>query len=130
MLIGIIGAMKEEVLPILDQMIQVEIIEYGNQKFYKGKLLGKDVVLTESGIGKVQAGSTATILATIFKVTHLINTGSAGSLLPAGQSNIGDVIISSEVAYHDVDLTNFGYTAGQLPGQPAVYTADNRLVNL
>ena len=130
MLIGIIGAMKEEVLPILDHMIQVEIIEYGNQKFYKGKLLGKDVVLTESGIGKVQAGSTATILATIFKVTHLINTGSAGSLLPAGQSNIGDVIISSEVAYHDVDLTNFGYTAGQLPGQPAVYTADNRLVNL
>ena len=50
MLIGIIGAMKEEVLPILDQMIQVEIIEYGNQKFYKGKLLGKDVVLTESGM--------------------------------------------------------------------------------
>ena len=111
MLIGIIGAMKEEVLPILDQMIQVEIIEYGNQKFYKGKLLGKDVVLTESGIGKVQAGSTATILATIFKVTHLINTGSAGSLLSAGQSHIGDVLISPEAATHAVALTNSGYPA-------------------
>ena len=89
MLIGIIGAMEAEVNPILDQMIQVETINYGNHKFYKGKLLGKDVVLTESGIGKVQAGATATILATIFKVTHMINTGSAGSLLPGGESNIG-----------------------------------------
>ncbi len=130
MLIGIIGAMEAEVNPILDQMIQVETINYGNHKFYKGKLLGKDVVLTESGIGKVQAGATATILATIFKVTHMINTGSAGSLLPGGESNIGDVVISSEVAYHDVNLTNFGYKVGQIPGQPPVFTADNKLVNL
>lgn len=130
MLVGIIGAMQEEVKPLLAQMINVEIIKYGNHTFYKGRLLGKDVVLTESGIGKVQAGSTATILITIFKVTHIVNTGSAGSLLKEGESAIGDVIISDQVAYHDVDLTIFNYKQGQLPGQPEIYDADPKLIEL
>lgn len=128
MLVGIIGAMKEEVAPILAQMNQITDHVIGNHVFHKGKLLGKDVVLTESGIGKVQAASTATVLATVFNVTHIINTGSAGSLLPENESNIGDVIISDFVAYHDVDLTNFGYKPGQLPGKEQKFKADPKLI--
>ncbi|GIC73624.1 5'-methylthioadenosine/S-adenosylhomocysteine nucleosidase [Limosilactobacillus fermentum] len=76
----------------------------------------------KSGIGKVEAGITAEHLITDFKVDVVINSGSAGGI---GEGlHVGDVVIATETAYHDVDVTAFGYEYGQLPAQPARFSAD------
>lgn len=79
------------------------------------------MVLVRSGIGKVEAGLTTALLITQFDVNVVINSGSAGAL--ASGLKIGDVVISTETAYHDADARAFGYVYGQVPQQPARFTA-------
>ena len=124
--IGIIGAMDEEI-GILKQNIEncVEETRHGFS-FFTGTMKGKNVTLLKSGIGKVNAAVGTAILIEKFNPTHIINTGSAGGF--DMNLNVGDVVISSDVLYHDVDVTAFGYTPGQMAGMPASYTPDARLV--
>ncbi|MBC8931357.1 5'-methylthioadenosine/S-adenosylhomocysteine nucleosidase, partial [Escherichia coli] len=91
-------------------------------KFYVGEIAGKEVVLLESGIGKVNAALGTTLMADRFKPEVIINTGSAGGM--AEGLAVGDVIISDRLAYGDVDVTEFGYTYGQVPRMPAFYQGD------
>ena len=79
-MIGIIGAMEEEVAELKKDMQIDETIEQAGMVFCKGSLGGKDVVIVRSGIGKVNAGICAQILVDRFGVDTLINTGIAGSL--------------------------------------------------
>ena len=78
-MIGIIGAMEEEVAELKKDMQIDETIEQAGMVFCKGSLGGKDVVIVRSGIGKVNAGICAQILVDRFGVDTLINTGIAGS---------------------------------------------------
>ena len=113
MTIGIIGAMEEEVAVLKQEMDIEETLEYASMQFCKGALCGRNVVIVRSGIGKVNAGICAQILADKFNVDVLINTGIAGSLDAA--IDIGDMVISTDLVEHDMDATIFGDPLGQVP---------------
>jgi len=112
-MIGIIGAMEEEVINLREQMEQAKAEKMASMTFYSGTLCGKDVVLVRSGIGKVNAAVCAQILVNKYGADILINTGIAGSL--NADIGIGDIVISKDAVYHDMDATAFGYPQGQVP---------------
>lgn len=126
-MIGIIGAMEEEVLSLADMMESVESTKIAGMIFKKGMLKGKETVVVRSGIGKVNAAVCTQILADIYHVDAVINTGVAGSL--KNEINIGDIVISSDAVQHDMDATGFGYALGVIPRMPvSVFTADKKLI--
>lgn len=128
-MLGIIGAMDAEVIQIKEALTDVEIITKAGMDFYKGKLNEKPVVIVRSGIGKVNAGICTQILADIFNVTAIINTGIAGSL--KAEINIGDIVLSSDALQHDVDAVNFGYELGVIPQmKESIFKADDNLIEL
>ena len=112
-MLGIIGAMDEEVAMIKAQLTDVQVESRAAMDFYKGRLGGKDVVVVRSGIGKVNAAMCTQILADIYKVEGVVNTGIAGSLKE--EIDIGDIVLSSDALQHDMDATGFGYKKGQIP---------------
>jgi len=124
--IGIIGAMDEEIALLLENMENQKEISVANCLFVQGTMFNKDIVLLKSGIGKVNAAMSTTIMHERFTPSHVINTGSAGGF--AEQLEVGDVVISSQVVHHDVDATAFNYKYGQVPGMPETYTADATLI--
>jgi len=128
MKVAIIGAMEEEVAILREKIEDREETTIANCEFSTGKINGVDVVLLKSGIGKVNAAMSTTILLERFKPDYVINTGSAGGFLHS--LNVGDTVISTEVVHHDVDVTAFGYEYGQVPGMPARYAADIKLVEI
>ncbi|MFK2824447.1 5'-methylthioadenosine/S-adenosylhomocysteine nucleosidase [Bacillus sp. B190/17] len=128
MKIAIIGAMEEEVVILREKMENRQVETIANSEFTTGTLNGAEVVLLRSGIGKVNAAMTTAILLHHFKPDAVINTGSAGGLDP--KLNVGDVVISTEVRHHDVDVTVFGYEYGQVPQLPAAFKADERLIDI
>lgn len=126
-MIGIIGAMDEEVSQIVAVMDIEETYEKASMVFKKGTLCGKAVVIVRSGIGKVNAAVCTQILVDKFGVDHIINTGIAGSL-QAG-IDIADVVLSSDVLHHDMDATGFGYPLGQIPRMDVLsFEADKNLI--
>jgi len=127
--IGIIGAMEEEVAILKEKMEDVRIIKKASMDFYEGTLAGRKAVVVRSGIGKVNAGICAQILADVFSVDAIINTGIAGSLNK--NINIGDIVLSTDVVQHDMDATGFGYRKGQIPQMPVFFfNADDNLRRL
>ncbi|MBE0402958.1 5'-methylthioadenosine nucleosidase / S-adenosylhomocysteine nucleosidase [Halomonas citrativorans] len=123
--IGIIGAMAQEVGILVGQLDNAERYEHAGFVFHTGMRHGLEVVILQSGIGKVNAAVGTAILLERHHPDAIINTGSAGGF--ASDLNIGDVIISDEVRHHDVDAVVFGYEIGQVPGMPAAYLADVQL---
>ena len=114
MKIGIIGAMDLEIEKLTtEEMTSEEIISRTGMQFHLGKIGETDVVIVKSGVGKVNAAICAQILIDCFGVTHLLNTGIAGSL--DHNINIGDIVISEDAVYHDMDVTAFGYEPGVVP---------------
>ena len=111
--IGIIGAMEEEVAALKEKMEIKRVLKKASMEFCEGTLQGKPVVVVRSGIGKVNAGLCTQILADVFEVKKVINTGIAGSL--DARIDIGDIVISTEALQHDMDATQFGYPLGQIP---------------
>ena len=128
-MLGIIGAMDEEVAMIKAQLTDVQVESRAAMDFYKGKLEGKEVVVVRSGIGKVNAAMCTQILADIYSVTGVVNTGIAGSL--KAEIDIGDIVLSSDALQHDMDATGFGYEPGQIPRvETLAFKADEGLINL
>lgn len=128
-MLGIIGAMDEEVAQIVAEMTVEEVYEKACMRFHKGLLGGKEVVIVRSGIGKVNAAVCTQILCDHFQVDHVINTGIAGSL--KAFIDIGDVVLSSDVLHHDMDATGFGYPPGQIPRMDTLsFQADAHLIEL
>lgn len=126
-MIGIIGAMDEEVAVLRSEMEVEETVSQAAMTFNRGKLCGKEVVIVCSGIGKVNAALCAQILVDRFRVDTLINTGIAGSL--DAQIDIGDMVISTDAMHHDMDATVFGDAAGQVPRMDTFsFPADETLV--
>lgn len=123
---GIIGAMEPEVAILKGQLTNPEVTEVAGFTFYQGQLNGDDVVIVQSGIGKVAAALATALLIDKFAPDYVVNTGSAGGF---DQSlKVGDIVVSSEVRYHDVNLTVFGYEIGQLPANPAAFIPHPTLV--
>ncbi|AHJ75192.1 MULTISPECIES: 5'-methylthioadenosine/S-adenosylhomocysteine nucleosidase [Kosakonia] len=126
MKIGIIGAMEEEVTLLRDKIENRQTLNVGGSEIYTGTLNGTEVALLKSGIGKVAAAMGATLLLERCQPDVIINTGSAGGL--AATLKVGDIVVSDEARYHDADVTAFGYDIGQLPGCPAGFKADDKLI--
>ncbi|GAB5616614.1 5'-methylthioadenosine/adenosylhomocysteine nucleosidase [Faecalimonas canis] len=128
-MIGIIGAMQEEVSLLQEEMNVEATVEKAGMVFYKGELCGQKVVIVKSGIGKVNAALCTQILVDVFQVNTLINTGIAGSL-DAG-IDIGDMVISTDAVQHDMDASIFGDPVGQIPRMDTFsFPADENLVKL
>jgi len=124
--IGIIGAMAEEVSALIAKLDGAKTSATAGLTFHSGKLCGKDVVVVQSGIGKVNAAVCAQLLISLHGAKHVINTGVAGGL--AAELNIGDIVVSSELVQHDMDVTHFGYTRGVVPGiKKDFFAADETL---
>lgn len=127
--IGIIGAMEQEVIGLKEQMKDVKIFRMASMEFFEGILEGKKVVVVRSGIGKVNAAVCTQILVDIFHVEVVINTGVAGSL--NNDINIGDIVVSTDVVQHDMDVTPLGYSKGQIPDMDELaFAADEALRRL
>ncbi len=120
--------MEEEVALLREKISNQEQETIAGCEFTTGSMDGAEVILLRSGIGKVNAAMSTTILLDRFKPDYVINTGSAGGFHP--DLNVGDVVISSEVRHHDVDVTAFGYEYGQVPQLPAAFEANSGLVEI
>lgn len=128
MKIGIIGAMEQEVELLKNQLARCEKWEEAGAVFYAGEIGEHDVIVVQSGIGKVLAALTTTLLISHYEVEVVINTGSAGGI--GTGLMIGDLVIADKVAYHDVDVTAFNYEYGQMAGMPLYYECAEDLVEI
>lgn len=127
--IGIIGAMDEEVARLKEQMQNVRITTKAMMDFYQGTLEGKQVVVVRSGIGKSNAAICTQILVDDFQVSAVINTGIAGSL--RNWIDIGDIVVSTDALHHDMDAVKFGYPLGQVPRMDVLsFKADEKMAKL
>lgn len=127
--IGIIGAMDEEVNIIKGHMKEIEVKTIASLEFCEGTLQGKEVVVVRSGIGKVNAAVCTQILADLYHIDAVINTGVAGSL--RNEIDIADIVLSTDTLQHDMDATGFGYDPGVIPRMDhSVFEADDRLLTL
>jgi len=128
-MIGIIGAMQIEIETIKQKTKNLKEVQKGIRTFYTGTIHQKEVVIVAAGIGKVNAAITTSKLIEHFDVSTIVNIGVAG-----GQKGVNhkDVVISTEVLYHDVDVTAFGskYVHGQVPGLDATFQADQTLLDI
>ena len=125
--LGIIGAMREEVETLVEKLEDVKTQVHAWSTYYEGKLEGCDVVVVQCGVGKVNAAMCAQILCSVFGVTHLVNTGIAGSL--CAELDIGDLVVSRDAMYHDFDCNAFGYPSGKVPGMDVIaFPADEKLM--
>ncbi|EHJ53266.1 5'-methylthioadenosine/adenosylhomocysteine nucleosidase [Streptococcus macacae] len=122
MKIGIIAAMEEELKLLLEHLENKEETIRLGRSYYSGNLGKHQVVLVQSGVGKVMSAMSVAVLVDYFEVDALINTGSAGAL--ASDLAVGDVVVADRLAYHDVDLTAFDYAFGQMSGQPLYFESD------
>ena len=125
--LGIIGAMTMEVETLVSAMANSASKEIAGSIFYEGTLDGLPAVVVQCGVGKVNAALCAQILCTAFSVTHLVNTGIAGSL--CAELDIGDLVVSRDAMYHDFDCVHFGYPYGKVPGMDTVsFPADETMM--
>nr|WP_300844629.1 5'-methylthioadenosine/adenosylhomocysteine nucleosidase [uncultured Acetatifactor sp.] len=127
--IGIIGAMELEVEQLKKEMAVKSVVTKAGMDFFEGTLDDVPVVVVRSGIGKVNAALCVQILADVFQVSHVINTGVAGSL--NAKLDIGDILISRDALHHDMDTTIFGYQPGEVPQMGfREFRADERMMEL
>ena len=127
MRIGIIGAMDVEVELLRERLLDQEVASALGMDFVEGRLGEKDVVVVKCGVGKVNAAVCAQALVDRFGVTHLVNTGIAGSLDPEGL-DVGDLVVATDCVQHDFSVEPLGYAPGLVPGRErAEFVADARM---
>lgn len=125
-MLGIIGAMESEVAKLKEIMKEVTVTRVASMEFYKGNLNGKEAVVVQAGVGKVNAACCTQALLDHFSVSCVINTGIAGSL--QNKIDIGDIVLATDTIEHDMDATIFGYSLGQVPGMEVrSFQADEQL---
>ena len=112
--LAIMGAMEEEIEPLLAHFDSVNVVEFANNKYYEVSYKGLDIVIAYSKIGKVFASLTATTMIEKFGCDTLLFSGVAGGINP--ELKIGDLIIADKLCQHDLDITAFGHPHGFVPG--------------
>lgn len=126
--IAIMGAMEEEILPLLEYFTGIKKINYASNTYYEAKYKDIDIVVAYSKIGKVFSTLTATIMIEKFKCNILLFSGVAGGINPKLQ--IGDLIVANKLTQHDLDITAFGHPYGYVPGGNVFIDTDERLKNI
>ena len=128
MKIAIMGAMPEEVAPILEKLGEYKTTEYANNKYYEATYKGVDLVIAYSKIGKVFSTLTATTMIEHFGCEKLLFSGVAGAISPS--LKVGDLIIATKLSQHDLDITAFGHPFGYVPEGAVFVEADKDLISL
>ncbi len=123
-MLAIIGAMDEEIELLLADLQQRQDLDFPGVTLHRGVLDGVEVLVTRGGIGKVNAAMTTTYLL-MQGASRVIFTGVAGGVHP--ELRVGDIVISTDLVQHDVDVTPLGYPLGTIPGEDAAWTADPHL---
>ena len=129
--LGIIGAMTVEVDTMKAKLSDLQVTEKAGMEFYEGTLEGLRCVVVQCGVGKVNAAMCVQVLCDLFEVTHIVNTGVAGSL--CAELDIGDFVIGEKAIYHDFKCSdlNPAYVVGQVPGLPVrFFPGDETMVRL
>ena len=111
--IAIMGAMPEEVAPLLERVKNVKKVDYANNSYYEATYKGKELVIAYSKIGKVFSSLTASTLIEKFGCQKLLFSGVAGAINP--DLEIGDLIIATKLCQHDLDISIFGHDFGYVP---------------
>lgn len=125
-MLGIIGAMDQEVAKLKEAMTDVKVQEFASMEFYEGKLNGADAVVVKAGIGKVNAACCTQNMIDHFPVKWVVNTGIAGSL--QAKIDIGDIVLATDAVEHDMEVSVFGYKPGHVPGMDALaFPMDEKL---
>ena len=128
MKLGIIGAMDVEVALLKENMTNVTATKHAWSDYFEGQLAGVDAVAVQCGVGKVNAALCAQILCNVYGVTHLVNTGIAGSL--CAELDIADLVVSKDAIYHDFDITYWGRAIGEVPGMGVTaFPADEAMMD-
>lgn len=128
MKIAIMGAMPEEIAPILKKVNQYKTIEYADNQYYETNYKGVDLVIAYSKIGKVFSTLTASTMIQHFNCDRLLFSGVAGGINP--ELKIGDLIVANKLSQHDLDITAFGHPMGFVPGGSVFVEADKDLIEL
>jgi len=128
MKIAIMGAMPEEIAPILKKVNQYKTIEYADNQYYETNYKGVDLVIAYSKIGKVFSTLTASTMIQHFNCDRLLFSGVAGGINP--ELKIGDLIVANKLSQHDLDITAFGHPMGFVPGGSVFVEADKDLIAL
>ena len=126
--LAIMGAMEEEIEPLLAYFENVNVVEFANYKYYEVNYKGLDIVVAYSKIGKVFASLTATTMIEKFTCDTLLFSGVAGGINP--ELKIGDLIIADKLCQHDLDITAFGHPNGFVPGGKVFVEATESLRNI
>jgi len=113
MKIAIMGAMPEEIAPILEKIGEYKTTKYAHNTYYEGKYAGHDLVIAYSKIGKVFSTLTAASMIEKFGAEMLLFSGVAGGINP--ELRIGDLIVATALCQHDLDITAFGHPHGYVP---------------
>jgi adenosylhomocysteine/aminodeoxyfutalosine nucleosidase len=124
--LAIIGAMEEEITPLLKYFSEIKENNFANNIYYEAKYNNLDVVIAYSKIGKVFSTLTATIMCEKFGCDTLLFSGVAGGINP--KLKIGDLIIANKLSQHDLDITVFGHPYGFVPGGN-VYVNTDKFLN-
>lgn len=127
MTIGIIVAMKKELnllLPLIDDHNEVEVC--GNV-FHTGAIRGREIVVMQCGIGKVNAAIGASTMIDRFAPSIIINSGVAGGA--GAGAKVLDVVVAEHTAYHDV-WCGPGCEWGQVEGLPMCFDSDSSVLGL
>ncbi|QKF92800.1 5'-methylthioadenosine/adenosylhomocysteine nucleosidase [Campylobacter sp. CCUG 57310] len=124
-MIAILGAMQEEIAPLLKVLGDYKEVKHANNTFYLANFKSKELVIAYSKIGKVNAALTATVMIEKFGATRLLFTGVAGALNE--NLKIGDMLYASSLVQHDLDITAFGHPYGYVPGTSIFVKSDANL---
>ena len=126
--LAIMGAMEEEIQPLLAHFTDIKITEFANNKYYEVKYNNLDIVVAYSKIGKVFSTLTATTMIEKFGCDTLLFSGVAGGINP--ELKIGDLIVANKLCQHDLDITAFGHPHGYVPGGGVFVETDEKLKNI
>ncbi len=128
MKIAIMGAMPEEVAPILEKVGSYKTVEYAGNRYYEATYRGVELVIAYSKIGKVFSTLTATTMIEHFGATKLLFSGVAGAISPT--LKVGDLIVATKLAQHDLDITAFGHPFGYVPEGSVFVETDKEMIEM
>lgn len=111
--IAIIGAMREEITPLLEHFKDYESIEKGGNTFYKITHKSHNIIIAYSKIGKIHAALTCATMILHFGAECIIFSGVAGGL--RADLKVGDIILATALCQYDVDISAFGHPLGFIP---------------
>jgi len=128
MTLAIMGAMPEEIAPILEKLGEYKTTLYAGNTYYEAEYKGINLVIAYSKIGKVFSTLTATTMCEHFGAQKLLFSGVAGAITP--KLKVGDLIVATKLAQHDLDITAFGHPYGYVPEGAVFVEADKKLIEL